>query len=91
MGGMESENTFQVANYRHIPADQWSIQFTPGGTAITIETTQALDEEFVVPDPESDDESIEEELEMLERARYGEEQADHEEECEENIESGRRS
>jgi len=88
---MGLENTFQVVNYAHIPADQRSIQFTPGGTATTFETTQDLEEGLLVPDVESDNESIEEELETLERSCHIEEQADHEEECDENIESGGRS
>ena len=77
--------------YTYIPADRRSIQFTPGGTASTTETTQDLDKELGVPDPESDSEGIEKGLELLKRAHYIEEQANHEEECEENIESSRRS
>ena len=78
---MELQNTFQVTNYTHIPADQRSIQFTPGGTTTRVEPAQ----ELVPPTVESDDESVEEELETLERAGHVEDQADQEEEGEESV------
>ena len=78
---MELQNTFQVTNYTHIPADRRSIQFTPGGTTTTFEPA----EELVPPTVESDDDSVEEELETLERACHVEDQADHEEEGEESV------
>jgi len=80
----EFGSTFQVTNYTHIPASQKSIQFTPGGTT----TTFAQAERLVPPNAESDNESMEEELETLERTHHMEELADHEEEGEERIESG---
>ena len=39
---MELQNTFQVTNYTHIPVDQRSIQFTPGGTTTTFEPAEGL-------------------------------------------------
>lgn len=81
MENMELQNTFQVTKYTQIPADQRSIQFTRGGTTTTFEPA----EELVPSTLESDNESVEEELETLERACHVEDQADHKEEGEESV------
>lgn len=60
---MELENTSQVTNYKHIPANQRSIQFTPSSTATTFQQAERL----VRPNTDSDHESMEKELETFEK------------------------